>query len=295
MPKRRLIMLVPPRGTNVRAVRVRGVVLVAVLLMVAGGFAGYFIPFSHLALDKVEQNQRKNLEKQNKELLERIFTIRRTISQLQAEVGALEAQRHAVAPRNGAAKSKDGADKRKTPSAVAVDELQTKIALQEKQWLRHKAVLDSNPDYFEKLPVLVPIDGRAVLTVPFGTVPDPFSGRPKLHEGVDLVAEKGTGVVATAAGRVVGVGTSERWGVRVRVRHASGFTTVYAHLGRATVKEGARVKRGERIGVIGSTGLTTGPHLHYEVRRNGQAVDPMVFFYPAADSSLVSIAEPSHP
>ena len=77
----------------------------------------------------------------------------------------------------------------------------------------------------------------------------------------------------------------------MRIRHASGFSTVYAHLGRATISEGARVRRGERVGVVGSTGLTTGPHLHYEIRRNGEALDPLGFFYPAADSSLVSIAD----
>ncbi len=94
------------------------------------------------------------------------------------------------------------------------------------------------------------------------------------HTGVDLAVPEGTPVFATASGRVVAVGRDQRLGRYVRIRHAKGYETVYAHLDSATVRVGDSVRTADMVGFAGSTGTTTGPHVHYEVYKNGEPVDP---------------------
>jgi murein DD-endopeptidase MepM/ murein hydrolase activator NlpD len=109
----------------------------------------------------------------------------------------------------------------------------------------------------------------------FGTKIDPFTGRTQPHLGIDLAADIGTPVYATAEGKVSSVETDLGLGKMIRISHLSGYTTVYAHLSRIKVKIGQYVKRGEVIGAVGNTGYTTGPHLHYEVHFHGQPKNPL--------------------
>lgn len=94
------------------------------------------------------------------------------------------------------------------------------------------------------------------------------------HTGVDMAVPEGTPVFATASGRVVGVGRDPRLGRYVRIRHAKGYESLYAHLDSAVVKVGDSVRTGDMVGFAGSTGTTTGPHVHYEVYKDGKPVDP---------------------
>jgi murein DD-endopeptidase MepM/ murein hydrolase activator NlpD len=128
-----------------------------------------------------------------------------------------------------------------------------------------------------------------VLAAPFGRLRDPFTGAVKLHQGIDLVAPRGTAVVATADGIVSSVVNDHKWGLRVDLSHGAGFTTMYAHLATVTVRRGEQVKRRETVGTLGSTGLATGPHLHYEVRRNGIPLDPRTLFFPSLDSTVCAV------
>jgi len=105
-------------------------------------------------------------------------------------------------------------------------------------------------------------------------------GRP--HEGVDISAPYGTPIIASAAGRVMKVGWENGYGMTVEIDHGYGITTRYAHQSRTAVRVGQMLKRGDRIGYVGSTGLSTGPHLHYEVRVDGRATDPLRFVMPNA-------------
>jgi len=98
-----------------------------------------------------------------------------------------------------------------------------------------------------------------------------------MHTGMDISVPPGTPVKATADGVVSFAGWTEGSGVVVVVEHGHGFRTAYAHNGKATVRVGQRVVRGERIALSGSTGLSTGPHVHYEVWKNGRHVDPAGF------------------
>lgn len=112
----------------------------------------------------------------------------------------------------------------------------------------------------------------------FGMRQHPLLGGFRFHAGVDLAARQGDEVFATAAGRVVQSGWSGGYGLVVTIDHGGGLETRYAHLSRLGVAAGEAVEAGELIGLVGSTGRSTGPHLHYELRRFGQPIDPSATF-----------------
>jgi murein DD-endopeptidase MepM/ murein hydrolase activator NlpD len=108
----------------------------------------------------------------------------------------------------------------------------------------------------------------------YGLRMHPILGYARMHRGVDFRAAHGTPILAAADGRVVLAGWNGGYGRTVRINHAGGLSTLYAHMARINVQHGQQVRRGQVIGQVGSTGLSTGPHLHYELYRNGQHVDP---------------------
>ena len=126
------------------------------------------------------------------------------------------------------------------------------------------------------LPLGVPIDGAQV-TSRFGRRMDPFLKRPAFHAGIDFRAKHGTPVRATAAGKVTFAGRNGGYGRMVEITHAHGVKTRYAHLSRVSVRAGMMVDTRTIIGRVGSTGRSTGPHLHYETRRGDKAIDPSVY------------------
>jgi murein DD-endopeptidase MepM/ murein hydrolase activator NlpD len=127
------------------------------------------------------------------------------------------------------------------------------------------------------LPLRYPLTGQVAVSSPFGYRPDPFLGRPMLHPGVDLVQPYGSQIKATAIGRVIHAGPMGGYGNAVDIDHGNGIVTRYGHMAQVLVSDGQMVKAGEPIGVLGSTGRSTGPHLHYEVRVDGEPVDPERF------------------
>ncbi|WP_224815120.1 DUF5930 domain-containing protein [Hasllibacter sp. MH4015] len=129
----------------------------------------------------------------------------------------------------------------------------------------------------EQLPFAVPVAGNFRNTSGFGYRRDPINGGQRLHAGVDFAGGRGTPIVAGGAGTVIFAGRQSGYGLMVEIQHSHGYTTRYAHLTRIRVSEGERVSRGELLGDMGCTGRCTGTHLHYEVRRNGDPVNPMTF------------------
>lgn len=128
--------------------------------------------------------------------------------------------------------------------------------------------------FVESLPVRSPLVGPARISSRFGPRRDPFTGRMARHGGLDFRAARGTMVRATAAGTVTRAGRVGGYGKLVEIDHGNGLVTRYAHLSRITVDTGDRIAAGTLIGKVGSTGRSTGPHLHYEVRASGIARDP---------------------
>ena len=129
----------------------------------------------------------------------------------------------------------------------------------------------------------IPLVGDATISSPFGYRADPFLGQPALHPGVDLVQPYGAEIKATAVGRVVHAGPMGGYGNCVEIDHGNGISTRFGHMSEVLVEEGQTVSIGDTIGRIGSTGRSTGPHLHYEVRVDGEPVDPERFLTAAKD------------
>ena len=158
-------------------------------------------------------------------------------------------------------------------------------SLFEKAVARLQASL-ANADKVERLlpylPLRRPLPASAETTSPFGARSDPFLGRAAMHSGQDFREEYGAPVHATAAGKVVKAGVNGGYGNMVEIDHGNGLTTRYAHLSAIDVEEDQAVTAGQVVGKLGSTGRSTGPHLHYETRIDGEAVDPQRFLRPGA-------------
>ena len=142
------------------------------------------------------------------------------------------------------------------------------------------AVLDSHSNIFREIPSIWPIQGGVGrITMPFGRQQNPFTGQYYIHRGIDISTfRQGDPIVATADGQVIFVGFDrDGFGNNVIIRHRHGFFTRYAHMLSFRVQVGQRVNQGQVIGYIGNTGLSTGPHLHYEVHIGSDVVDPYNF------------------
>ena len=132
---------------------------------------------------------------------------------------------------------------------------------------------DASGEATQKGLMRTPVDG-ARLTSGFGMRMHPLLGYSRMHKGVDFGAAYGSPIMAAAAGRIEFVGWHGGHGKYVKINHGNGFATAYAHMSGFKVTPGQRVAQGQVIGYVGSTGMSTGPHLHYELYRNGAAIDP---------------------
>lgn len=132
------------------------------------------------------------------------------------------------------------------------------------------------------IPAIQPVSNRDLdrIASGFGMRIDPVYGTVKMHKGLDFTAPQGTPIYATGNGTIEVAGeTGDGFGKHVVINHGYGYETLYGHMYKVKVKVGEKVKRGEVIGWVGSSGKSTGPHCHYEVHINGQEVDPVYFFY----------------
>ncbi len=128
-------------------------------------------------------------------------------------------------------------------------------------------------------PTIAPVIG--LITDGFGSRMDPFTGRRAHHNGLDLSARRGTPVMAPADGVVVFAGRKGGMGRMIRISHGFGYQTVYGHLDSIDVESGQDIRRGEQIALVGNSGRSTGPHLHYEVIKDGRAVNPLYYILDA--------------
>lgn len=129
--------------------------------------------------------------------------------------------------------------------------------------------------FMETVPTLWPANGR--ITDKFGYRKDPFTKRKKFHQGIDIGADYGANIRAAASGKVIFAAYASGTGRTVKISHARGITTVYGHASSILVKEGQNVKKGDVIAKVGSSGRSTGPHLHFEILLYGTAVDPLQY------------------
>lgn len=166
--------------------------------------------------------------------------------------------------------------------AATVDNLLSRIAFQKKSYQEIENMIKDKEKMLAATPAIQPISNKDLKRVAsgFGYRIDPIYKTVKRHAGLDFSAPQGTPIYATADGVVRLAGnTGNGYGNHVIINHGYGYETLYGHQYRIKVKVGQRVKRGELIGWVGSTGKSTGPHVHYEVRKNKHHMDPVYFFY----------------
>ena len=174
-------------------------------------------------------------------------------------------------------KQSEAIDEEKLVAEVkeGIDWLTKEADTQEKTLQELYAVAEQKSSRWAATPSIWPVKGW--VTSGFGPRVSPFTEKPAWHDGLDIGAAANAPVQAPAQGRVTLVGFDPKLGNLVKLDHGYGMETLYGHLAKALVKEGQRVKRGDVVGLVGSTGLATGPHLHYMVKVNGQTFDPTKF------------------
>jgi murein DD-endopeptidase MepM/ murein hydrolase activator NlpD len=160
---------------------------------------------------------------------------------------------------------------------------------------RHVARIHQARAHLERLtrtlttvPLRKPVEGELDESSGFGVRTDPFIGKPAMHTGIDFRGDSGDPVHATAAGTVTEAAWSGGYGRMIEIDHGNGFATRYGHLSKIDVKVGQSIKIGQVIGEIGSTGRSTGPHLHYETRIDGDAVNPQKFLHAGEKLGLIA-------
>lgn len=167
-------------------------------------------------------------------------------------------------------------------TAKKLDKLTSEVYVQSKSFDEVFAMARNKEKMLASIPAIQPVRNIQLKRISsyFGYRIDPMYKVKKFHEGIDFSAPKGTPVHVTGDGKVIQVRRSMRgYGNEIRVDHGFGYITLYAHLSAFKVKKGQRVKRGQVIGLVGNTGKSTAPHLHYEVRKNNHPINPIYYFF----------------
>ena len=165
---------------------------------------------------------------------------------------------------------------------IKIDELKRKLYIQTKSYDELFNMANNKEDLIAAIPAIQPIYNKDLRRVAsgYGMRIDPFLKVRRMHYGLDFSVKKGTPIYATADGKVVIIKSSfGGLGKHIYMYHGNGYRTVYAHLNKFNVKKGQKVKRGELIAYSGNTGRSTSPHLHYEVHKNGEKINPINFFF----------------
>jgi murein DD-endopeptidase MepM/ murein hydrolase activator NlpD len=227
----------------------------------AGGMTGVLSRVS-LSLDKIEQRQTALLTDIEEKVDSRAARMHGVLADLGIDAGKSAFRRGTGGPFVPLKPPRAGAS--------AFDNQLYRINVARAQIDRYNRALTV-------VPVRKPISGEMDMSSPFGVRTDPFLGRPAMHTGIDLRGETGEPARATADGRVTIAGREGGYGNMVEINHGNGLATRYGHLSKIEVKVGQIVHIGQTVGLIGSTGRSTGPHLHYETRVHGTAVNPQKF------------------
>lgn len=260
-------------GIHKRWLKIAPVVALLLLCAAAYGLVGVFREGVHLRVERENERLRveNDAQRQKLELLkDRVDAIEDASRRLAEISGVTDDGAASVRGTGGPLVPMDEA------SITAVEARAVQLEAQLKNYeqaLREKA----------RIPSIWPVAGET--TDGFGGRTNPFGGSAlEFHPGQDIRAERGTAVVAAAAGTVLSAGWQNGYGQTVEVDHGGGLTTRYAHLSKIEVAAGQQIARGDVVGRVGSTGRSTGPHLHYEVRVGGEAVNPRAYLPGLADA-----------
>lgn len=218
------------------------------------------------SLDQVERRQIAAISSADETYQSRARRMRGVLGDLGLDASEIEA----AAPRTGGIGGPFVPVKAPTANSSAFDRQLYRLSLSRSEVDRLNRALTL-------VPYRKPVLGEVEFSSGFGVRTDPFLGRPAMHTGLDFRASSGDPVRATAAGKVVNAGWQGGYGQMVEIDHGNGLSTRYGHLSKIIAKVGQSIQIGQVIGEVGSTGRSTGPHLHYETRIEGEAVDPQKF------------------
>jgi murein DD-endopeptidase MepM/ murein hydrolase activator NlpD len=241
---------------------------VAALLVASVAFGWAFLASSRTDRryqQALEENQR--LRSSEASLHQRIDGISRQLSDFEARTKRLAI----VAGLTDSVAGGMGGPDTPNPNRTFADQsawLSTRLGRLEEQFSRRSALIAATPTVW-------PVHGAP--TSGFGVRADPFTGQPAFHEGVDISTSRSEPVLATADGKVLRSGWAGEYGKAIEIAHGDRYTTLYGHLEATLVAEGQTVHRGDRVGLVGSTGRSTAPHLHYEVHVDGHPVNPLEY------------------
>lgn len=165
--------------------------------------------------------------------------------------------------------------------AKSLNNIASRIAYQQESYTAIEKLINNQEAKLASIPAIQPVSNKELNRIAsgFGMRVHPIYGIAKMHAGLDFTAPQGTPIYATGDGVVTMAEFNTGGGNEVGINHGYGYETRYLHMVRMKVRKGQRVKRGEVIGWVGSTGASTGPHCHYEVHVNGNPVDPVYFFF----------------
>jgi murein DD-endopeptidase MepM/ murein hydrolase activator NlpD len=296
-----------------RPLRVR---LLQVFGFIAASIVTGIIIFA-IAFQYIDSPKEKLLRQQNEDLKEGYAVIEERIKQLELKMGEITNRDNTVYrsifeadPIADSARVKDMEQKKEVQLVqrmgstnllnTIIDQLNNlslRMAYQEKSFNELIEMVNNKAKLLAAIPAIQPISNKQLSRIAsgFGFRIDPIYKTRKSHMGLDFAAPTGTPIYATSDGIIKFSGFSTNgYGNHVIINHGFGYETLYGHMVRVTATQGQQVKRGQVIGYVGSTGKSTGPHLHYEVHKSGVQVDPINFFYndltPAQFDRLLKMA-----
>ncbi len=225
------------------------------------------------AKTKILQQQMAELEKRDNEVYRSIFEANPLSDS--ARTKAIEKKKE-IAKINLIKEDDLGNEIAKT-----LNNITTRVAYQFDSYTAIEKLINNQENKMACIPAIQPVSNKELNRIAsgFGFRIHPIYGIAKMHSGIDFTAPQGTPIYATGDGVITTAGNNTGTGNHVIINHGYGYETEYMHMVRIKAKMGQRVKRGEVIGWIGSTGASTGPHCHYEVHINGNPVDPVYFFF----------------
>lgn len=261
-------------------------------------FAAIAIAFAYKYLDspkekilKQEINVLKNKYKQMDKKLEQMQVVMkdlehkddniyRTIFEAEPLDNTIRNASYGGTDRYGELSGYETSDMMKS-SAEKIDRLKNKLVVQSKSYDELLELVKRKAEMLASIPAIQPVENKLLERVAsgFGYRIHPIYKVRKMHTGMDFTAPTGTPIYVTGDGYVSEVVSNSGYGQHVVINHGFGYETLYAHMSKILVRKGQKVKRGEKIGLVGNTGLSSGPHLHYEVIKGGEKIDPANFYY----------------
>lgn len=278
------LQLIPRLGGKIREIRLAPGLLVLIPILILVGYVSVYLSFKGIRLFITDREALKSLSAENRELEREITDMTAKILELKRKIAVIHEREARLRALSGVIdESLRLREKSSKPAAVEPEFNQLSRELSGMTELSNyydslMRKLNQETGVIDRIPTLRPVTPDAYVSARFGTKLDPFSNTQKPHPGIDFSFTEGAPVLATAAGVVESAQKEKAYGFVVRIRHGTLYQTMYAHLGAMQVRTGQKVLKGQPIGLLGNTGRSMGPHLHYEVIKEGRQVDPEDYF-----------------